>query len=126
MKINKNKSTSSGVSVFFLVLCFLYIFFIFFMGLQAMKHIQNTPDTCTSMKNGYSIIGLRIEKDPFSKDIFSNFTPLCVKTRRYQSLNLPTFLQNKDIFRNFTPFWMKTRRNQGLNLPHFSYQIKPN
>ncbi len=33
------------------------------------------PGKGTSMKNGYSIVGLRIEKDPFSKDIFSNFTP---------------------------------------------------
>ncbi len=29
----------------------------------------------TSMKNGYSIVILRIEKDPFSKGIFNNFIP---------------------------------------------------
>ncbi len=33
------------------------------------------PGTGTSMNNGYSIVVLRIEKDRFSNDIFSNFTP---------------------------------------------------
>ncbi len=62
------------------------------------------PGTGTSMKKEYSIVILRIEKDPFSKDIFINFPPFCMKIRRNQSLNLPLFLQNKDIFRNVTPF----------------------
>ncbi len=37
------------------------------------------------------IVGLRIEKDHFSKDIFSNFTPFWLKTRRNQGFNLTDF-----------------------------------
>ncbi len=63
------------------------------------------PGTSTSMKNGYSIVILRIEKGPFSKDIFSNFTPFLHENKEKLELKFtPFFLQNKDIFRNLTPF----------------------
>ncbi len=63
------------------------------------------PGTGTSMKNGHSIVVLRIEKGPFSKDIFSNFTPFLRENKEKSELKFASFfLQNKDIFRNLTPF----------------------
>ncbi len=63
------------------------------------------PGTGTSMKNGYSIVGLRIEKDPFSKNIFSNFTHFLRENKEKSELKFTAlFPQNIDIFRNFTPF----------------------
>ncbi len=62
------------------------------------------PGTGTSMKNGYSIVVRRIEKGPFSKDIFSNFTPFLRENKEKSELKFtPFFLQNKDIFRKLTP-----------------------
>ncbi len=47
-------------------------------------------------------------KGPFSKDIFSNFTPFLCKNKEKSELKFtPFFLQNKDIFRNLTPFSCK-------------------
>ncbi len=57
------------------------------------------------MKNGYSIVVLRIEKGPFSKDIFNNFTPFLHENKEKSEFKFTSFfLQNKDIFRNLTPF----------------------
>ncbi len=44
-------------------------------SLLVFTNISAQLGTGTSKKNGYSIVVLTIEKDPFSKDIFSNFSP---------------------------------------------------
>ncbi len=78
----------------------------------------------TSMKNGYSIVVLRIEKDPFSKDISSNFTPLLHENKKSELKFTPLFCKTRIFSEILHPFHVKTRRNQDLNLPHFSNQIK--
>ncbi len=59
------------------------------------------PGTGTSMKNGYSIVILRIEKDPFSKDIFSNFTPFLHEKKEKSELKLTPFSAKQGYFHNF-------------------------
>ncbi len=77
------------------------------------------PGTGTSMKNGYSIVSLKIEKDPFSKVIFGNFTPFLPENKEKSELKFTPFFSKTRIFSEILhPFREKTRRNQGLNLPH--------
>ncbi len=46
-------------------------------------------------------------------------SPLCMKTRRNQSLNLSLFPQNNDIFRNFTPILHENKEKSGLKFTPF-------
>ncbi len=72
------------------------------------------------MKNRYSIVILGIEKDPFSKDIFSNFTPFLRENKEKSELKYTPFSCKTRIFSDILdPFRLKIRRNQGFNLTHF-------
>ncbi len=84
------------------------------------------PGTGTSMKNGYSIVGLRIKKDPFFKDIFSNFTSFLCENKEKSELNCTPTSAKQDIFRNFTPFSHENKDKSGLKFTLFfkSNQIK--
>ncbi len=52
---------------------------------------QPNPGTGTSIKNGYSIVVMGIEKDPFSKDIFSNFTPFLYEKKEKSEVKFILF-----------------------------------
>ncbi len=84
------------------------------------------PGTGTSLKNGYSIVVLRTEKVPFSKDFFSNFTPFLLENKEKSELKFTPFSRKTRIFSEILHlFHMKTEKS-GLKFNPFfkSNQIK--
>ncbi len=88
------------------------------------------PGTGTSMKNGYSIVDLRIEKG-----IFNNFTPILHESKEKSELKLPPFSAKTRIFSEilhpfrvkFTPFFKSNQIKLKLNIfilnrygPHYT------
>ncbi len=79
---------------------------VYFQSNSVLMH--PTPDTSTAMKNGYAIVVLRIEKGPFSKDIFSNFTPfLCENKEKSETKFTPLFCKARIFSEMLHPFQVK-------------------
>ncbi len=82
------------------------------------------PSTGTFMKNGYSIVITRIENDPFSKDIFSNFTPFLHENKEKSELKFTPFFCKLRIFSELLhTFHVKTKQKSGLEFTPFFKSI---
>ncbi len=66
------------------------------------------PGTGTSMKKEYSIVILRIEKDPFPKDIFYQFSPFLHENKEKSELKFTSFSSKQGYFQKcYTLFTWK-------------------
>ncbi len=86
------------------------------------------------MKNGYSIVVLRIEKGPFSKDIFSNFASFLSENKEKSELKFTLISAKQGYFQKlytfrvkFTPFFKSNPIKLKLNIfilnrygPHYT------